>query len=336
VRPGDDDGAMSGPHGRALRRSPSGDQAASPREHREQARRRNLLRGCLPRDSGDHQARRAAPLPGQRPDHRPGIGGRGDGCPPGRGGVSGPSEASLVTATHLRMLGAVAGYTPTIPVLQGIDLEVAPERCTVVLGPNGSGKSTILRVLYGLLDLQEGEIRLGDRRIDGTPTHRLLEMGVAFLPQGRSVFPQLTVDENLRVGGWIFGRDVHRLEEALDRVYAQYPLLANMSQAPAGSLSGGQQRMLEIARMVLTDPQVLLIDEPSAGLAPNLVDEVYVEIERLKADGKTVLLVDQNVEAAIGLADHVYIVEYGKVKAEGQVDDFAGDVAGIVREWLRV
>jgi branched-chain amino acid transport system ATP-binding protein len=241
-----------------------------------------------------------------------------------------------VTATHLRMLGAVAGYTPTIPVLQGIDLEVAPERCTVVLGPNGSGKSTILRVLYGLLDLQEGEIRLGDQRIDGTPTHRLLEVGVAFLPQGRSVFPQLTVDENLRVGGWIFGRDVHRLEEALDRVYAQYPLLANMSQAPAGSLSGGQQRMLEIARMVLTDPQVLLIDEPSAGLAPNLVDEVYVEIERLKADGKTVLLVDQNVEAAIGLADHVYIVEYGKVKAEGQVDDFAGDVAGIVREWLRV
>lgn len=237
---------------------------------------------------------------------------------------------------RLEMMGVEAGYSRTIPVLNGVDLVVRPRAVTAALGPNGSGKSTILRTLYGLLDLQEGKVVLGDERIDGTATHRLLGRGIALLPQGRSVFDDLTVEENLRVGGWIFGRDSDRLEEALERVYAQYPLLADMRRAPAGRLSGGQQRILEIARMILTDPEILLIDEPSAGLAPNLVDEVYLEIDRLKESGKTILLVDQNVEAAIDLADYVYIIEFGRVKAEGGVDDFAGDVAGIVREWLRV
>lgn len=239
-------------------------------------------------------------------------------------------------AEQLEMVGVEAGYSRAIPVLNGVDLVIRPGAVTAVLGPNGSGKSTILRTLYGLLGLQEGKVVLGDERIDGTPTHQLLGRGIALLPQGRSVFDDLTVEENLRVGGWIFGRESDRLEEALERVLAQYPLLADMRRAPAGTLSGGQQRILEIARMILTDPDILLIDEPSAGLAPNLVDEVYVEIDRLKESGKTILLVDQNVEAAIDLADHVYIIEFGRVKAEGSVDDFAGDVAGIVREWLRV
>ncbi|MFP3914928.1 MAG: ABC transporter ATP-binding protein [Actinomycetota bacterium] len=237
---------------------------------------------------------------------------------------------------RLRMVDVSAGYTPTISVLQGIDMEVRPEAVTAVLGPNGSGKSTALRALYGLVDLHGGSVHLGDHRIDGIPTHHLLSLGLALLPQGRSVFSDLSVEENLQVGGWVLGSDHQRIEGELERIYGQYPLLAELRTATAGALSGGQQRILEIGRMMMTDPDILLIDEPSAGLAPNLVDDVYVEIERLKDAGKTILLVDQNVEAAIDLADHVYILEYGEVKAEGAVDDFAGDVAGIVREWLRV
>lgn len=242
--------------------------------------------------------------------------------------VSPPDDARVVVE------GVTAGYGPGIMVLHDIDLEVAAGKVTAVLGRNGSGKSTLLRVLYGLLQPTAGSIRLDRQPLGDVPTHRRLEMGMAFLPQGHSVFGELSVEENLLVGGWPFGRDTTRVTDALSRTYGRYPLLEERSQIAAGSLSGGQQRILEIARMMFTDPDVLLIDEPSVGLAPNLVDDIYTEIEHLKLEGKTILLVDQNVEAAVELADRVYVLEYGRVEATGDAADFATDVAAIVRGWL--
>jgi branched-chain amino acid transport system ATP-binding protein len=242
----------------------------------------------------------------------------------------GAADARLV------MRDVVAGYDATHVVLDEISMEVRPHQITVVLGPNGSGKSTALRTLYGLTVLRQGTVELDGQVINNLPTHRRLESGLALLPQGHSVFPDLTVEENLLLGGWIFGRDNARLRECLERTYEQYGMLAERRAARAGSLSGGQQRLLEIARLIFTDPGILLIDEPSVGLAPVLVDGVYDEIARLRSMSKTILLVDQNVEAAIDLADYVYILEYGRNKTEGEVGDFGGDVGEIVKDWLRV
>lgn len=236
----------------------------------------------------------------------------------------------------LALRDVVAGYTASDTVLDGVSLEVQPGVITAVLGPNGSGKSTALRTAFGLTRIRRGTVELRGEVINELPVHERIRRGMALLPQGHSVFPNLTVEENLLIGGWIFGNERARMDAALERTYDHYPVLAERRSMPAGHLSGGQQRILEIARLVFTDPEVLLIDEPSVGLAPVLVDDVYDEIERLKATDKTVLLVDQNVEAAIELADYVYILEYGRNKAEGVVGEFEGDVGRIVEDWLAV
>lgn len=236
----------------------------------------------------------------------------------------------------LVMRGIVAGYSTSDVVLDNLSLAARSGMVTAVLGPNGSGKSTALRTMFGLTNIRAGSVEHQGDVINDLPVHERLRRGMALLPQGHSVFPELTVEENLLMGGWIFGGDRQRTNAALDRTYEHYPLLADRSETSAGDLSGGQQRILEIARLVFTDPDVLLIDEPSAGLAPALVEDVYEEIEQLKGLDKTVLLVDQNVETAIELADYVYILEMGENRAEGQVDEFAGDVGRIVKNWLQL
>ena len=251
------------------------------------------------------------------------------------------SEGPVTTSAEsgpppLVVRDVTAGYGATDVVLDSVSLQVRRGLVTAVLGPNGSGKSTALRAAFGLVRVREGTIELGGEVVNDLPVHERIRRGMALLPQGHSVFGDLTVEENLLLGGWIFGGDNDRMRSALDRTYEHYPLLAERRQMTAGQLSGGQQRILEIARLVVTDPDVLLIDEPSVGLAPILVDGVYDEIERLKALRKTVLLVDQNVEAAIDLADYVYILEYGKTRAEGAVGEFEGDIGKIVKGWLAV
>lgn len=236
----------------------------------------------------------------------------------------------------LVMRGIVAGYSTSDVVLDNLSLAARSGMVTAVLGPNGSGKSTALRTMFGLTNIRAGSVELEGDVINDLPVHERLRRGMALLPQGHSVFPELTVEENLLMGGWTFGADRQQIDAALDRTYEHYPMLADRSETSAGDLSGGQQRILEIARLVFTDPDVLLIDEPSAGLAPALVDDVYEEIEQLKGLRKTVLLVDQNVETAIELADYVYILEMGEKRAEGQVDEFAGDVGRIVKNWLQL
>jgi branched-chain amino acid transport system ATP-binding protein len=239
-------------------------------------------------------------------------------------------------ADALRMERVTAGYLKHDVVLEDVSMVARPGLVTVVLGPNGSGKSTSLRVLYGFLRPRSGRVLLGDREVTDLPVGRRLAAGVALLPQGRSVFPRLTVEDNLRLGAWLLHRQPKRLAAAVEAMFDRYPTLAGLRRRPAGSLSGGQARLLEFGRTLVLDPPVLLIDEPSAGLAPVLVEEVYAEIARLKAEGRTILLVDQNVQAAVDIADHVYTLAYGRNHLDGARDEFAGQLDELIRGWLRL
>lgn len=240
------------------------------------------------------------------------------------------------TAPVLRMTDVVAGYFSHDLVLDNVTLEVVPGKVTVVLGPNGSGKSTSLRVLSGFLTPRSGQVTLDDDDIGGLDPGQRLRRGIALLPQGRSIFPGLTVEENLRLGAWQLRRDRSRLDDAVQAMFERYPTLVPMRDRLAGSLSGGQARLLEFGRTLVLEPSVLLIDEPSVGLAPVLVDEVYDEINRLKEEGRTILLVDQNVAAAVDMADHVYTLAYGRNHLEGARDAFAGQLDDLIKQWLNL
>jgi branched-chain amino acid transport system ATP-binding protein len=239
------------------------------------------------------------------------------------------------TAT-LKIAEVVAGYTVGHPVLRGVNLVAKPGRITVILGPNGAGKSTLLRAIAGFLQPSSGSIMLGDRDVARLPPHRHMEHGIALLPQGRSTFPELTVAENIEIGGWIMRGDRTLLRHAVEAMFSRYPHLRALRDRPAGSLSGGQQRAVEIARLIICDPKVLLIDEPSVGLSPIIAAQVYRELEALKAEGRIILLVDQDVRAAIKIADYIYVLNSGKNDVEGDRSAFEGDLGVMVRRWLGV
>jgi branched-chain amino acid transport system ATP-binding protein len=236
----------------------------------------------------------------------------------------------------LRMQGVTAGYLTNDLVLDEVSLEAQPGKVTAVLGPNGSGKSTSLRVLYGFLQPRQGRVLLGERDITGLPVGSRLAAGIAFLPQGRSLLPRLSVEENIRLGAWLLRRRRPELNAAVEAMFDRYPVLGELRRRPAGLLSGGQARLLELARTLVLSPRVLLIDEPSVGLAPVLVDQVYEEIGQLKAEGRTILLVDQNVQAAVQLADYVYTLAYGRNHLEGARHEFADQLDELIEKWLQL
>jgi branched-chain amino acid transport system ATP-binding protein len=241
-----------------------------------------------------------------------------------------------IDAPKLQVSNVVAGYTPGHPILRSVNLTAEPGRITVILGPNGAGKSTLLKVISGFLSPEDGTVRLGDHVIDSVAAHSRIGRGVALLPQGRSVFPDLTVVENIELGGWGIRSDRKRLRAAVEAMLVRYPHLRGLASRPAGSLSGGQQRAVEIARLLVSDPKVLLIDEPSVGLSPIVASQVYQELGTLKAEGRTILLVDQDVRAAIKVADYVYVLNSGRNDIEGDRKAFEGDLGAMVRGWLGV
>lgn len=241
-----------------------------------------------------------------------------------------------LTAPTLRITDVIAGYVPEHPVLRDVTMTAEPGRITVVLGPNGAGKSTLLRVVAGFLSPAAGSVRLDDTDIGFLPPHRHLEHGIGLLPQGRSTFPELTVAENIELGGWTIRSDRRRLREAVESMFVRYPNLRELRNRTAGSLSGGQQRAVEIARLLVSNPSVLLIDEPSVGLSPLIATQVYKELTALRAEGRTILLVDQDVRAAIKIADYVYVLSSGKNDIEGNRSAFEGDLGIMVRGWLGV
>ena len=230
--------------------------------------------------------------------------------------------------------GLVAGYLPGVSILRGVSVAAERGHIRCIIGPNGTGKSTLLKVLYGFLPASEGEITLDGRSIKGVMPHRMGDCGMAYLPQRPSVFPYLTVDWNLRLGAWRYRRDRTRVNALVDRALEHFSVLADKRRQPAGTLSGGQQRQLEIARSLMYDPTVFLIDEPTAGIEPRVATMIYGFIKDLAAKGKAVLLVDQNIKRALEIADYVYVMRTGTVLSEGSRDTYGGDTEALVARWL--
>jgi len=216
-------------------------------------------------------------------------------------------------------------------VLQGVDLEIPAGQVVAVLGRNGVGKTTTLRALIGLLTPSRGRVRLDGVEIAGWPAHRIARAGIAYVPEGRLIFPDLTVLENIRVGERRPARSW-----PLERLFTLFPALRERAANRGGQLSGGEQQMLAIARALVTDPKVLLLDEPSQGLAPLVVQELAEVIRRLRDDGVAVLLVEQNLKLAEAVADEIRIMVKGRIAYAGTRQAFHDDQAEIRDRYLTV
>ena len=216
----------------------------------------------------------------------------------------------------LRLEGVRASYGP-IEVLFGIDLEVGDGEMVALLGTNGAGKSTILRVISGILEPSAGTVEWQGESVVGRRPADIIRSGIVQMPGGHGVFPGMTVEENLEVGGYLYGRDRPRLRAAIDRALELLPALAKRRSQVAGSMSGGEQQMVSLAKCFVMEPKLLLIDELSLGLAPKIVDELLDIVRRLNAEGVAVLLVDQHVDLALDLAKRAYFLERGEVRFSG-------------------
>jgi len=219
---------------------------------------------------------------------------------------------------ELRTVKAFYGQSE---VVHGIDLAVEEGGMTVLLGANGAGKTTTLRAICGMVR-NEGEIIFAGNRVDRRSTEAIASLGVAHVPEGRGTFIGLTVEENLRLGGYTRGRQL----ENMQRMYGYFPILAQRRRQQAGSLSGGEQQMLAIARALMMAPRLLVLDEPSFGLAPRIVEDIFKIVERIQREERvSVLLVEQNASLALELADHAYLIETGYLVASGTAKSLADD-----------
>jgi ABC-type branched-subunit amino acid transport system ATPase component len=234
----------------------------------------------------------------------------------------------------LELREVVAGYVAGIDILNGIKLRVETGSITGVIGPNGAGKSTLLKTVFGFLHPRHGRIVFDGQTIESLAPHSVKRLGIGYVPQGTNIFPQLTVRENLELGAWVFRRDGARVARMLERAYTAFPRLGEKRRIRATALSGGEAKMLSIAKEMVTDPRLLLVDEPSAGLSPKLSDQVYVELLAARAHGVTILLVDQNIAKAVEVAEYLYMLEMGQVRREGPRRDFADQLRELIRDAL--
>ena len=237
----------------------------------------------------------------------------------------------MLTATNI-----VAGYVDEVDILQDVSVEVKNEHITSVIGPNGSGKSTLMRVICGFLTPKSGQVLWDGHDLTGRPSHSMAALGICYLPQERTVFPHLTVEQNIHLGAWTFRKDKTRIDTVLESVYELFPLMRERRKSKAGDLSGGMQKILEIARGMMIKPEILICDEPTVGLAPIIAKEVYDTLERLKKDGLTILLVDQNVREAIRIGDFVYVLEVGRNKISGTKAEFETNLHDMIKNWLQI
>jgi len=218
-------------------------------------------------------------------------------------------------AALLRIERISVGYDRA-DVLRDVSLAVEAGSITCILGSNGSGKSTLIRAILGLTPPRRGRIVFDGSDIAGLPTHAIVARGVACIPEGRRVFPKLTVAENLRLGAYRETREA-RVRSRMDKVFAIFPRLAERAGQLAGTMSGGEQQMCAIGRALMSDPKLLLLDEPSAGLAPVVVQQVFELVKRIRAGGLTVLIVEQNVQQVLRVVDRAYLLEAGSIRASG-------------------
>jgi branched-chain amino acid transport system ATP-binding protein len=221
----------------------------------------------------------------------------------------------------LEVTGVTAGYG-AFTALWDVSLRVALGEAVAVVGPNGAGKTTLLRAISGLIAPRAGRIAFEGAELAGRPPYEVVAHGIAHVPEGRRLFPQLTVAENLKMGAYLPSART-RFGESLERVYALFPVLAERQGQRAGSLSGGEQQMLALGRALMSRPKLILLDEPSMGLAPVMVLRLFDLIQRVRAEGYTILVVEQNVRQVLKLVDRAYLLEVGRIKIEGRAAELA-------------
>jgi branched-chain amino acid transport system ATP-binding protein len=214
------------------------------------------------------------------------------------------------------------GYYRDLNILADLDIKARKGQITTILGANGVGKSTALKAAFGFLTPNKGDIVLNGESILHIPPFEKIRSGLAYIPQQPGVFKDMTVEENLELGGWTFRRDTKQVRRKIEANYERFPALRDKRKQVTGELSGGQQRMVEIGRTLMAEPTMLLVDEPTAGLSKMLAEEVYEMLTDLKKDDLTILLVDQEIRQALKIADYVYVLELGRNKFEGPASDF--------------
>lgn len=215
----------------------------------------------------------------------------------------------------LQVRDLVAGYEPGLPIVKGASMQAGAGEIVVILGPNGAGKSSFIKAIAGLVPVSGGRVLLGGQDITATPAHQMIRKGLAFVPQTENIFPLMTVQENLAVCGGVLDR--HEVSGRIDEMMDTFPDLARQRGLLAGSLSGGQRQMLAVARALLVRPRVLMLDEPSAGLSPKLVGQVFEGLQAIRERGLTIVLVEQNARAALAIGDRAYVLVEGREAHEG-------------------
>ena len=217
-------------------------------------------------------------------------------------------------------------YYGVIQAIKGISFEVNEGEVIALIGANGAGKTTILHTVTGLVEAKAGTVEFEGRDITKMPGHKIVTLGMAHVPEGRRVFSDLTVLENLKLGAYT-RKDKNEVEETLKMVYKRFPRLEERKNQMAGTLSGGEQQMLAMGRALMSHPKIILMDEPSMGLSPIFVNEIFDSIKEVSASGTTVLLVEQNAKKALSIADRAYVLETGKIVLEGKADELMNDAS---------
>ena len=227
------------------------------------------------------------------------------------------------TAGVLELRGLDVGYYKDLNILQDLNVKAKKKQITTILGANGVGKSTALKAAFGFLKPNRGDVVLENESILDIPTHQRILKGLAYIPQQPGVFKDMTVEENLQLGGWTFRKDKQQVRDKIEANYERFPVLRDKRKQITGELSGGQQRMVEISRTMMAEPKVLLVDEPTAGLSKMLAEEVYKMLKILVTiDELAILMVDQEIRQALKIADYVYVLELGRNKFEGPAQQF--------------
>ena len=221
-----------------------------------------------------------------------------------------------MTETALQVRELTAGYTPEVDILCGVGLQVLQGEIVTVLGPNGAGKSTLIKTIAGLVAVRSGSVQLFGAEITGVAAHRMVQRGLAYVPQVSNIFARLSVEENLEMGAYV-RKDRAAIRDGIERMFVLFPRLKERRRQAAGTMSGGERQMVAVARALMSEPRVLMLDEPSAGLSPKLVGVVFSKIRDVRDTGLTILMVEQNARAALAISDRGYVLAEGREQVSG-------------------
>ena len=224
--------------------------------------------------------------------------------------------------TVIECNGIAAGYVKGLNILQGVDLIVNEKEIVSIIGPNGAGKSTLLKAIMGIINISGGRFYINGNEKTNTPTHEIVREGVGYVPQVENVFPSLTIEENLEIGSWTLNSNI---KESISKIFQDFPMLKERRKDKAGNLSGGQRQILALARALTTSPEILLLDEPSAGLSPVAIKEVFEIIKNINSNGVAILLVEQNAKRALNFSDRGYVLDQGRNAYQGDGQELLND-----------